>query len=77
MTDAVNDEEAYLDRMNGLVTQYVADLGPAKDELSGPKAGEHYKKIAALAAQAFPGYAYSYLVEYGVYGLAQQIAAKR
>jgi glyoxylase-like metal-dependent hydrolase (beta-lactamase superfamily II) len=71
VTEAVNEEEAYLDRMNALVAKYVADLGPAKAE-----AGAHGKKIAALASQEFPGYAYPYLVEYGVYGLAQQLAGK-
>jgi hypothetical protein len=76
VADAVKAERAYVDKMNAIVTKYVADLGSAKAELHGPKAGEHYKKIATLAAQAFPGYALSYLIEYGVYGLADQIAAK-
>jgi glyoxylase-like metal-dependent hydrolase (beta-lactamase superfamily II) len=72
VAEAVVEEDAYLDRIDALVTGYVADLGPAKAELDGPKAGEHHKKIAALAAKAFPDYAYPYLVEYGVYGLLQQ-----
>jgi glyoxylase-like metal-dependent hydrolase (beta-lactamase superfamily II) len=75
--DAVTDEEAYLDGMNTLVTKYVADLGPAKSDLVGPTAGEHAKKIAALASREFPHYSYPYLVEYGAYGLVQQIAAKK
>jgi glyoxylase-like metal-dependent hydrolase (beta-lactamase superfamily II) len=74
--DAVKAEQAYLDGMNAIVTKYVADLGAAKSELSGPKAGDHYQKIAQLAAQAYPDHAYPYLVEYGVYGLVNQIAAK-
>jgi glyoxylase-like metal-dependent hydrolase (beta-lactamase superfamily II) len=76
VADAVKAEQAYLDKMNAIVTKYVADLGAAKSELSGPKASEHYKKIAALAAQAFPDYALPYMIEYGVYGLVNQIAAK-
>ena len=74
--DAVTAEEAYLDRMTVLITKYVAALGPAKSELSGPNAGDHYKKIAALAAQEFPDYALPYMIEYGAYGLIDQIAAK-
>ncbi len=57
-------------------TAYVSELGPAKSELNGPKAGEHYKKIAALAAQQFPDHTLAYLIEYGVYGLVNQIAGK-
>ena len=73
---AVKDQQAYLDRMEALITRYVADLGAAKTELSGPQAGEHYKAIAALAAREFPDHALSYLVEYGAYGLINQIAAR-
>jgi glyoxylase-like metal-dependent hydrolase (beta-lactamase superfamily II) len=73
---AVADEKAYLSAMEDLVTKYVRDLGPAKVELSGPKAGEHHKKIAAPAQAAFPGYALPYLIEYGVYGLAGAVAAR-
>jgi hypothetical protein len=76
VADAVKAEQAYLDEMNALITKYVADLGAAKSELSGPKAGDHYKKISALAAQAFPDYALQYMIDYGVYGLVNQIAAK-
>jgi glyoxylase-like metal-dependent hydrolase (beta-lactamase superfamily II) len=73
---AVADEKAYLDKMTALVTKYVQDLGPAKSELFGAKAGEHHKKLADLAKAAFPDYALAYMVEYGVYGLANQIASK-
>ncbi len=74
--DAVSAEESYLDRINALITSYVAGLGPAKSELSGPNAGDHYKKIAALAAQEFPDFALPYMIEYGAYGLINQIAAR-
>lgn len=76
VADAVKEEKAYLTAMEALVTKYIADLGPLKSELSGPNAGDHYKKIAALAAEAYPTYALSYLVEYGVYGLVNAVAAK-
>lgn len=74
--EAVCAEKEYLDRMNALIAKYVADLGPAKTELAGPNAGEHYKKIAELAADEFPGYALPYMIEYGAYGLVNAIAAK-
>ncbi|APR86483.1 putative cyclase [Minicystis rosea] len=76
VAEAVKAEQAYLDAMNALVTKYVADLGAAKGELGGPKAGEHHKKIAGLAAKAYPDYALPYLIEYGAYGLVSQVAAK-
>lgn len=60
----------YLDRMDRIVTDYVAGLGPRRSELSGPKAGEHWKAIAGLAQKAYPDRDLAYLVEYGVYGLA-------
>lgn len=73
---AVKAEQAYLDRMDAVIAKYVADLGPAKSELSGPKAGEHAKAITALATKAFPDHALPYLVEYGSYGLVLQHAAR-
>lgn len=75
VVDAVKSEKAYLDEMNALVTKYVQGLGAAKSELAGPKASDHYAKIAALAKQTFPDYALPYMVEYGVYGLVNQIAS--
>lgn len=73
---AVKEEQAYLSTMNGIVTQYVSSLGAnAVSELAGPNSGTDYKAIGALAAKAFPDYALEYMIEYGVYGLANQIAA--
>ena len=71
---AVAREEHYLDAMQTLVARYVAGLGARKAELSGPKAGEHHKAIAALAAKQFPDYRLPYLIEYGVYGLVDSVA---
>jgi glyoxylase-like metal-dependent hydrolase (beta-lactamase superfamily II) len=72
---AVADEKAYLERAEAIVREYVAALGGRQAELQGERAGEHYKEIARRIAEAFPGYAFSYLIEYGVYGLASKIAA--
>jgi glyoxylase-like metal-dependent hydrolase (beta-lactamase superfamily II) len=74
--EAVLAQAAYLDRVSGIVRDYVKALGTRKAELSGPQAAEHHKKIAALVAEAFPDYAHPYLVEYGVYGLAGRLAAE-
>lgn len=74
--DAVTSQQAYLDRMHALVRAYVKELGPKKGELSGATAGAHYKAIAASAAKELPGYAFPYLVEYGAYGLIDQVAAE-
>jgi glyoxylase-like metal-dependent hydrolase (beta-lactamase superfamily II) len=74
VSDAVSAQIAYLDGMQKLVTDYVAGLGDAKSELSGDKAEGHYKKITDLAAAKFPEYKLSYMVQYGVYGLVNQIA---
>lgn len=68
--EVVPAQAEYLDRMDRIVTDYVAGLGPRRSELLGPKAGEHWKAITALAQKAYPERDLSYLVEYGVYGLA-------
>ena len=73
--DAVQGEQAYLKTIEALVNQYVTGLGAKKSELSGPNAGEHYKKISALAQEALPGHSLSYMIDYGVYGLVNQVAA--
>jgi glyoxylase-like metal-dependent hydrolase (beta-lactamase superfamily II) len=72
--DAVAEQKVYLAAMEEIVSDYVEGLGPAKEELSGEKAGEHYKKITQLAVEKFPEYKLSYMIEYGVYGLVNQVA---
>jgi glyoxylase-like metal-dependent hydrolase (beta-lactamase superfamily II) len=73
---ATNEQIGYLDRLDSIVRDYVTKLGgKAKTELSGTNAQGHYKALTKLASDAFPSYNYGYMVEYGVYGLAQQRAA--
>ncbi|HEU4411375.1 MAG TPA: MBL fold metallo-hydrolase [Polyangiaceae bacterium] len=72
---AVADEKAYLERVESIVREYVGSLGPRKAELAGERAAEHHQELARRIASAFPEYALSYLIEYGVYGLAGEIAA--
>lgn len=67
---AVAGQKAYLQAMGCLVLGYLHELGERREELRGPQAGEHFAEIAGRAAAAFPGRRLSYLVEYGVYGLA-------
>lgn len=74
VADAVAAQTEYLDGMEQLVTDYVNGLGAQQSELSGEKAGEHYANIADLAAKRFPQHQLVYMVEYGVYGLVNQVA---
>jgi glyoxylase-like metal-dependent hydrolase (beta-lactamase superfamily II) len=75
---AVQDQKAYLVAMDVLVAEAVRGLGPqAKAMLQGAQAAELYTAIAASAAKRFPDYALSYLVQYGVYGLAMQKAQQQ
>lgn len=72
---AVAEQTQYLADLQALVQAYVSSLGAnAKSELSGANAGAHYKKLAEQAAQKYPQHALPYLIEYGVYGLVNQIA---
>lgn len=70
VADAVAEQQAYLEDMDGLVGDYVAGLQDPMAELTGADAGAHYAAITAEAEAAFPDYTLSYLVTYGVYGLA-------
>jgi glyoxylase-like metal-dependent hydrolase (beta-lactamase superfamily II) len=70
---AVADEQAYLAKMHDIVTAYVAEVGAA--EVTGPNANADYVKIADRAVSAFPDYQLRYMIEYGVYGLVNQVAA--
>jgi hypothetical protein len=73
---AVDDQKAYLAKMEEIIAGYIEGLGPNKVELAGDKAGEHYKAITALAVAAFPDYELSYMIEFGVYGLVNAMAAE-
>jgi glyoxylase-like metal-dependent hydrolase (beta-lactamase superfamily II) len=67
----IADQQAYLKAIDALVAQYVKDLGASASELKDPtKASEHHKAIQAKSEVAFPDRKLSYLIGYGVYGLA-------
>lgn len=77
VTDAVIAQKAYLDRAEEEIRGYLATLPDPAAALAGPDASGHYTKIAARLGDAFPSYAYPYLIEYGAYGLATKLAAGR
>ena len=69
--EAVVQQTDYLRRMDALVATYVAGLGARRSELRDPAlAPSHHAAIQQQAEAAFPARRLSYLVGYGVYGLA-------
>lgn len=75
VAEAVEAEQAYLRRARALVKEYVDGLAARKAELLDERAAQHHRAIAERLAAEFPDYALPYLVEYGVYGLANQLAS--
>ena len=70
MTEAVEQQKAYLRAIDELADEYIGGLGPARSELADPAlAQRHYKAIEAQASAALPAYKLPYLIGYGVYGL--------
>jgi len=73
LTDAVSDQIHYLDTMDELVADYVADL---PEDALATEPDLHWAAITDRAVAAFPDHAHPYLVTYGVYGLAMAHAAR-
>lgn len=71
---AAAEQQVYLDGMRTIVADYVGGLDDPMAALTGPDAGTHYAAITADAEAAYPEHGLSYLVTYGVYGLALQEA---
>ncbi|TNE49538.1 MAG: MBL fold metallo-hydrolase [Deltaproteobacteria bacterium] len=67
--DAITQQIQYLEKAEATVETYIQGLGERKSELSGDKAGEHYKALMQAFEKAFPDYQLSYMIQYGVYGL--------
>ena len=65
---------AYLARAQGVTTSYIDGLVDPAAALS-EDGNTHYAALAELLAAEYPSYAHSYLVQYGIYGLAWQAAA--
>lgn len=72
--EAVAAQTEYLDALNDLVRGYLLELGPRVGELAGPEAGKHHQEIMRRAAEAYPQHGLAYLIQYGVYGLANALA---
>lgn len=72
--EAVADEKAYLDGMKAIVTDEVKKLATPVETLAGSDANNVYTTIQARAVSAYPSYTLPYMIGFGVYGLAQQIA---
>lgn len=70
------EQGLYLEQAEALVRAELAAVEDPAAELSGPDAGARYAAITAAFEGAYPEYAHSYLVIYGVYGLALQVAAE-
>ncbi|MCB9760077.1 MAG: MBL fold metallo-hydrolase [Alphaproteobacteria bacterium] len=72
--ELVPAQQAYLEGMQALVHDYVAGLEDPAAALGGEEAWGHYEAITAEAEAAYPALGLSYLVTYGVYGLAMEEA---
>lgn len=68
-------QQDYLRAMDGIVADYVGALPSPMEDLSADGA-THWAAIKAEAESAFPEHGLSYMVEYGVYGLAFAHAAR-
>ncbi|MBN8539067.1 MAG: MBL fold metallo-hydrolase [Deltaproteobacteria bacterium] len=67
---AASAQIAYLKKADSIVTKYVSALGAQKTELQTEKAGQHYLALQSVFESAFPEYTLGYMIQYGVYGLA-------
>lgn len=68
--DAVEEQQAYLETADAVVSSYVGDLEAPLDALAGPDGGSHFAAMGAAMGEAYPEHAWVDLVTYGVYGLA-------
>lgn len=70
VSEVVPAQITYLDRVDSIVDNYIAELGERKAELSdAAKQQGHYAVIKGRVAKEFPDYAMADLVGYSVYGL--------
>lgn len=60
----------YLQNADRIVGDYVASLNERRAELMGAESQAHYANIQKMLETAFPTYTLSYMIGYGVYGLA-------
>lgn len=76
-SEAFDEQIRYLKKADQIVASYVKKLGTrAGEELTGPKPGEHHALLTKEFEAAFPEYKLSYMIQYGVYGLANSKLAR-
>lgn len=75
VSERIPAQQDYLLRMRQVVYDYLITLESPTEALTGADAGSHYAALTAQAEAAFPDYGLSYLITYGVYGLALSEAA--
>lgn len=73
LDQAVDDQLAYLDGMEGLVKGFVAEKGP-EAFLGGGDTSALYQELAQRAHDAYPELGLQSLIQYGAYGLATTVA---
>jgi len=70
VAQAVQAQHAYLVRADALVDDYIAGLGPRRQELADPAtSAAHHDALAKRFAEAFPDFDLSYMIKYSIYGL--------
>ena len=71
LVPAIDEQLRYLAKADQMVTDYVKALGAKASELQGDQANAHFAALQKEFEQAFPSYGLGYMIQYGVYGLAQ------
>lgn len=74
VAEAVVNQRAYLTALDTIVADVLATRPDPVAALSGDDAANVYAEITSLGEQAYPDHSLSYLITYGVYGLAWQQA---
>ncbi len=73
---AIDAQTAYLEGIEALVEDYVAELDDEGRASLLANDGAHWDALTARAAAAWPEHELAYMITYGVYGLAMQIASR-
>ena len=76
LDEAVDEQRVYLETAETVVADYVVSLDDPMAALTGAEAGDHYAAITEALVAETPDHDLSYLVTYGVYGLALSLAAE-
>jgi hypothetical protein len=74
VAEAVSEQRAYLTTLDTIVVEVLATREDPVAALSGEDAAAVYAEITDAGAAAYPDHSLSYLISYGVYGLAWQHA---